>query len=275
MTWDVVAAVLAAALLHAVWNALLKGRAGDAHVTSTGLSLAWALLAWPLVWVNGPLPLAAWGPLLGSVAVHVVYFSLLTAAYRSGELSLVYPIARGVPPVLVAAGAALLGDVPSALAALGVGLVAAGIGLLGPGARAGRRAVLLALGAAVCTAAYTLLDAGGVRASAAGVYGVHLFALQGTCFAGGALLLGGRPLARQVWDRRGLSLATGVLSALGYAAALWAMGQAPVASVAALRETSVVFAAAIGALALGEPFGLRRALATALVVAGALLVRGG
>lgn len=275
MTADVVAVVLAAALLHATWNALLKGRTGDVHATSTGLAVCWAVFAWPLVLAMGPLAREAWAPLAGSVAVHVVYFTLLTAAYRTGELSLVYPVARGLPPVLIALGAAAGGEPPSLLGAVGIGLVALGILTLGPPERAGRRAVALATGAALCTAAYTLLDAGGVRASDAARYSVYLFALEGTIFAAGALVLGGRPLAEEVWARRDLALGAGVLSAAGYGAALWAMGVAPVAAVAALRETSVLFAALIGAIWLGEPFGRRRMVAAGLITLGAIAVRGG
>lgn len=275
MSAAVVAVVLAAAALHAAWNALLKGRTGDVHATSTGLAVTWAAFGWPLVLAAGALPREAWSPLAGSVAIHVVYFSLLTAAYRTGELGLVYPVARGLPPVLVALGAAAAGDRPSPTAALGIGLVASGVLALGPPERAGRRAVALAVGSAICTAAYTWLDAQGVRASDASRYGAHLFAWEGTIFAAGALAWGGRPLASAVWERRHLALTAGLLSAAGYGAALWAMGQAPVASVAALRETSVLFAALIGALWLGESFGPRRLLASVLITLGAVAVRSG
>ena len=275
MTWDVVAAVLAAAVAHAVWNALVRGRTGDALIASTGLSATWALLGWPLVLLAGPLPPEAIGPVCGSAAIHVVYFTLLTLAYRSGELSLVYPIARGVPPVLVALGSgALIGETVAPLGVVGIGLVATGVLLLGPRGRAGGRAVGLALGCAVCTAAYTLLDGVGVRASGdAFAYISWLVALQGTAFAIGSIGFGGRPLARRVWEGRRVAAVSGVISAAGYGAALWAMTHAPVAAVAALRETSVLFAVILGTAMLGDPFGVRRAVGAAVVTIGAVFLR--
>jgi drug/metabolite transporter (DMT)-like permease len=270
----VVAVVLGAALAHASWNALLRGRSGDPHAASTGLSLVWALLGGPLLPLCDPLPAAAWPPLLASVAIHVVYFSLLTLAYRTGELGVVYPVARGLPPVLVAAGTWLfLDEGLDREGVLGIALVAAGVLALGAGRLGTPRAMLAAAGAACCTALYTLLDGLGTRASDPAVYVLHLVAIQGSVFAGGALLLGGRPLAREVWARRSTAVASGLLSAAGYAAALWAMTRAPIASVAALRETSVLFAALLGALVLGEPLGQRRVLAAALVALGVVLVR--
>ncbi|MCB9684587.1 MAG: EamA family transporter [Alphaproteobacteria bacterium] len=274
MTWVVAGVVLGAALSHATWNALLRGRRGDPLAASTGLSVVWAAVGWPLVALVGPLPAEAVPALAGSVVIHVVYFGLLTAGYRTGELSLVYPIARGLPPVLVAAGSWWwLGERLSPGGWLGVLAVAAGVVGLG-GLRAGSgRAVAAAVGCALCTAAYTLVDGGGARSSDAVVYLVHLVAVQGTVFAALALAWRGRPLASRVWEGRRAALGSGLLSAGGYAAALWAMTRAPVAEVAALRETSVLFAALIGATWLGEPLGRRRVLAAAVVTVGVVLVR--
>jgi drug/metabolite transporter (DMT)-like permease len=275
VSWDVVAAVLAAAVLHAVWNALIRGRAGDAGVASTGLSVTWAVLGWPLALAQGALPPDAIPSVCASAVIHVVYFALLTLAYREGELSLVYPIARGVPPVLVALGsAAVVGETVALPGVVGIGLVAAGVLLLGPRGRAGGRAVALALGCAACTAAYTLVDGLGVRAAGdAFAYTSWLVALQGTLFAAGATALGGRSFAWKVWEGRRVALISGILAALGYGAALWGMTSAPVAAVAALRETSVLFAVLLGAGFLGEPLGTRRALGAAVVVIGAIGLR--
>jgi drug/metabolite transporter (DMT)-like permease len=274
VTWDVVAAVLAAAVLHAVWNALIRGRAGDAGVASAGLSLTWAALGWPLALLAGGLPREAVASVCASAVVHVVYFSLLTLAYRNGELSLVYPVARGVPPVLVALGSAWLGEPLAGPGVVGIGLVATGVLLLGPRGRAGGRAVALALGCAACTATYTLVDGLGVRAAGdAFAYTAWLVALQGTLFSAGALALRGRPFAARVWEGRRVAVVSGVLSALGYGAALWGMTSAPVAAVAALRETSVLFAALIAVVWLGEPLGRRRAAGVAIVATGAAFLR--
>lgn len=273
--------VLAAALSHASWNAMIKGRGGDPLAASTGLSIAWALLGAPLLLVVGPLPREAWPHLATSVAVHLVYFAMLVRAYREADLSVVYTLARGLPPLLVAlASLALPGERPGLVAALG--LVAITAGVLTLGARsAGTSSVsprLLALAAtiALCITTYTLLDGLGTRAAgSAETYVVWLCTIQGALFALGALALGGGALAREVKARWALGLLTGVLSAAGYAVALWAMERAPIALVAAVREVSVVFAALIGTFALREPLGRRRVLAAALVAAGVVAVRLG
>lgn len=271
--------VLLAALAHASWNAMLKGRKGDPLAASTGLCVVWALVGWPLTLVV-PAPAPESWPWLGaSVAVHLAYFALLVAAYGRGDLSFVYTIARGVPPMLVAGGAWLAaGERPSPAGLAGVALVAGGVLTIGGGPKTpgARRPLGLALATAVFIAGYTLLDGLGARASAAPVgYLVWLVALQGTLFAAGALAWRRGPLAREVWARRGVGVLTGVLSAGGYAVAVWAMTRAPIALVAALRETSVLFAAAIGAIWLREPFGRRRLVAAALVAGGVALVRSG
>lgn len=278
MTTLVLMLVLAAALSHAVWNAMIKGRGGDPLAASTGLSIAWALLGLPLLFLVGPLARAAWPHLALSVAVHLGYFSLLVRAYRENDLSVVYTLARGLPPLLVAGLSMLVpGERPGALGLAGVVAIAAGVLTLGGGAGgAPRRLVVLAGGIAVCIATYTVLDGLGARAAgSSATYVVWLCTLQGALFALGALAIGGAPLAREVRARWRVGAATGVLSALGYAVALWAMSRAPIALVAAVREISVVFAAMIGSLALGEPFGRRRMIAAAIVAAGVIAVRAG
>jgi drug/metabolite transporter (DMT)-like permease len=280
MSTFVAAAILASALVHASWNAMIKGRArGDPLASSTALSITWALVGWPLTWVVPPLPEAAWLHLGISIAVHLVYFSLLVSAYRVGDLSFVYTVARGLPPVLVTAlTAALIGERPSIVAVAGVLAITAGVlslGLTGEGAPA-KKVLGLSLATAACIATYTMLDGTGTRAAGSPLsYLVWLTAIQGTLFAIGALVVGGRGLAREVRARSGAGLVTGVLSAGGYAVALWAMNQAPIGLVAALRETSVLFAALLGAFALREPFGKRRIVGALLVTLGALLVRLG
>ena len=283
MTTLVAALVLASAVMHASWNAMLKGRRGDPLAASAGLSMAWAAIGLPLLFVVGPLPEAAWPHLGASVVVHLVYFALLTTAYRGADLSIVYPIARGTPPLLVVLGAAAVaGETPTLLGALGVACIAGGVITVGASAKRGDgeksrvRSVTLALATAVFIAGYTLLDGLGVRAAGSTpAYLIWLTTIQGALFAIGATALGGRPLLREVSRRKGVAVLTGVLSAGGYAVALWAMSSSPIALVAALRETSVVFAAVIGFAFLKEPFGRRRIAAAALVAAGAVLVRSG
>lgn len=277
MTTLVAALVLASALVHASWNAMVKGRSGDPLAASTGLSIAWAVIGAPLLFVVSPPAEGALPMLAASIAVHVVYFTLLNAAYREGDLSFVYTIARGVPPLLVAGGAFVVArERPSAIGLAGVVLIASGVLVLGWSSSQRRRVIVLALATAACIATYTLLDGLGARAAADPIgYLVWLTTIQGALFAIGALAIKGKPLAREVRARWKLGLLTGVLSAGGYAVALWAMTEAPIALVAALRETAVLFGAVIGAVLLREPFGRRRIAAAILVALGAIAVRLG
>lgn len=280
VTTLVAALVLASALLHASWNAMIKGKTGDPLAASTGLAIAWALLGAPLVYFV-PAPSSEAWPFLGaSVLVHVVYFGLLVAAYREGDLSFVYTIVRGVPPALVAMIAFVAADeMPSLLGLAGVALIASGVLAIGGGsplAARSRRATWLALATAVTVATYTVLDGLGARASGQPIgYLIWLTTAQGALFSVIALAVRGKPLAAEVRARWALGLLTGVLSAAGYGIVIWAMTEAPIALVAALRETSVLFAALLGALLLREPFGRRRVAAAFLVAAGAALVRFG
>ncbi|MBX3273617.1 MAG: EamA family transporter [Sandaracinaceae bacterium] len=220
-------------------------------------------------------------PYLGASALlHVAYFALLVAAYRAADLSLVYPIARGVPPLLVACASwAFAGEQPPLVGAGGVALVAGGVlalGLVRTHASTSPRAkgILLALATALFVASYTVIDGLGARASGAPFgYAAWLFVAQGTLFAVGALAYGGAAVRREVWARRKESALAGIVAAGGYAIALWAMTEAPIAFVAALRETSVVFAAILGALFLKEPFGRPRVLAAAAVAAGVVAIQ--
>ncbi len=275
MSTGVVVAVLASAGVHAIWNALIKGR-GDPLTASTGLALSWALGGGMLLpWIAPPAP-AAWPWLAASLVVHVGYLSALVVAYRRGDLSVVYPLMRGTPPIAVlGVSSVVLAEPLAPGAGLGAALVIGGVIVLTRGLPS--RAVLLPTAiAAACIATYTVLDGLGVRASGATAsYLAWLMTLQGACFAAGALAIGRRPLLQAAARRWRTGLASGILSSGGYLVALWAMTQAPIAPVAALRETSVVFAALLGACVLGEPFGVRRGIAVALVAAGAAALRLG
>ncbi|MCB9592712.1 MAG: EamA family transporter [Sandaracinaceae bacterium] len=284
MTTLVVALVLGSAVAHASWNALLKGKRGEPLAASAGLSVAWVVFGAPLLFVvDAPAP-AAWPYLAASVAVHVVYFSLLIAAYRVADLSLVYPIARGTPPLLVAcAGWLFVGEVPSPLGIAGVVMI--GLGVLGlglvrvkpvEGKPSRGRGIALAFATAGFIASYTLIDGLGVRLSGSPMgYVVWLTAVQGAIFAVGALTYGGPSIRREVWARRKEGALVGILSAGGYAVALWAMTLSPIAYIAALRETSVVFAAVLGAVFLKESFGRLRVVAAIVVAAGVIAIHLG
>lgn len=282
LTWPIVLAVMVGALLHASWNALVKSST-DKSLDMALIHVIGSLMAIPLVaWVGWPRA-AAWPFIAASVLIHIGYYVALAGAYRHGELGLTYPLMRGVAPLLVALSASVtLGEQLSALAWSGVLGVSAGVLLLGLNAHAfaAPRAVAFALANAVIIAVYTVVDGQGVRSAGHGLqatlqYVATLFLLDGWPFALLMLAQRGSALPRYaVW--RWPVACGGALASLGsYGIALWAMTRAPVATVAALRETSVLFAVLIGALLLHEAVTLRRALGAGVIVAGVMALRMG
>jgi phosphonate utilization associated putative membrane protein len=288
LSWPVVAAVLLGALLHASWNALVKSSADKPLDTALVHVLA-ALVALPLLALVG-LPGSAGLPYIAaSLLIHIGYYIALAGAYQHGDLGLTYPIMRGAAPLLVALGSgSLLGEQPSLAAWAGVLCITTGVALVGL-ARPGEalhhgKALAYALANAAIIAVYTVVDGLGVRAEVAAGgsawrYVMLLFVLDGIAYP---LLVwlrrgpAGRAEALAYARRRWPVAAVGGSASLGsYAIALWAMTRAPVASVAALRETSVLFAALLGTLLLKEPFGLQRAAGTAVIVAGVMALRMG
>lgn len=266
-------AVLGAALLHAVWNALVKS-SGDKQLDTYAVAAGSGLIALAMLpFVALPAP-ASWPWLAASAMVHIFYFVFLAGAYRWGELSYVYPVMRGGGPMVVAASGALaFGEVLKGNEWLGVLMICAGIVAFASGAH-DRRATLFALANAVVIGAYTLIDGAGARASAAPVsYTLWFFAANGLVIT--LLGLTQRGSAVPAYFRRHwLRAAAGGACALGaYGIALWAMTRAPIALVAVLRETSVIFAALIGALLLKEKFTRRRLVATGAVLAGLIALR--
>ena len=284
LTWTVVLAVLFGALLHAGWNVLIKS-GGDKALDTALVHLTALVVALPLLlWLG--LPRAeAWPFLAASVLIQIGYYTTLVRAYQHGDLSLTYPIMRGFAPLLVALGsAAVIGESPSPGAWVGVLAITAGVALVGlahPGeALHHRKALAYAFANAALIALYTLADGRGVRASGEPLrYVMLLFVLNSVTYP---LLVwlrrdasGRRAIlayARKRWPVASLG---GSASIASYAIALWAMTRAPVASVAALRETSVLFAALLGALLLKERFGLQRALGTCVIVGGVMALRWG
>src|SRR5260221_2791087 len=273
LTLPITLAVLGAALLHAGWNALLKGAADkqlDTVAISVGAGLVGLLVA---VWLPFPAR-ASWPWLAASAAVHILYFVFLAGAYGWGDLSYAYPIMRGGGPVIVAlAGAAVFGEALGVFATAGIALVCAGIIAFAAG-KADRRATLFALGNAVVIAAYTLIDAKGARASESPVaYTMWFFVANALAIYAWAGLRRGAAGPRYLAGNWPRLLICAVLTTGAYAIALWAMTRAPVAPVAVLRETSVVFAAFIGALFLKEKLTRRRLLATGVVLLGLAALR--
>lgn len=266
--------VLMAAVLHAGWNALVKS-GGDPYMRLAIVNLTHTIAVLPLLFVVELPPAEAWPWLLGSVAAHLAYYFFLAAGYRVGDLSHVYPIARGMAPPLVAMGALLTaGETLSLGGGLAVMLVCLGIWWVSGGGPRDRRPLFLALGTGAMIAAYTICDGMGARASGDALsYIVWLFLLDGWPFAVAVALRGKtawRGKLARAWKP---AVGGGLMSIIAYGTVIWAMSVAPMAYVSALRETSVILAAAIGTLLLGEPFGRRRILASAIVVLGVVMLQ--
>jgi drug/metabolite transporter (DMT)-like permease len=275
LTLSVTFAVLGAALLHAAWNALLKsGR--DPLLDTALVACAGSVLGLLLALAVPPPEPAAWPYIAVSSVVHLGYYTALAGAYKAGDLSHGYPIMRGVAPLLVAAVSWLwLGEVLSPTAWAGVLLICGGVLSLGmAGGGANRRATAWALACALIIAVYTLADGAGVRVSGgADRYVVWLFVFQGIPFTLAVLALKRGALlahARHHWPR---ALGGAVLSGVSYGIALWAMTRAPVAIIAALRETSVIFAALLGAWLLKEGHLKERLAGAAAVLAGLIALK--
>ena len=270
--------MLGAALLHAAWNAMLKG-GRDTTLDMAIVVGGGALVVVPLL-PFVPLPAPASWPYIGaSMAIHIGYYVALVGTYRAGDLSHGYPLMRGVAPLLVAGfGAVVLGELPGMWMWLGILLICGGvIGIAFVGGASflhNRRATAWALANAVLIATYTLVDGAGVRlAGSALSYAVWLFFFDGFPYV---LIIAWlrradfMPYLRRNWQR---GLAGGAFSVAAYAIALWAMTRAPIAAVAALRETSVIFAAILGAWLLKEPFGRARLAGAASVVLGIVFLK--
>ncbi len=273
----VVGAVLAAAVLHAVWNALAHA-VDDQLVGFALIGVAVTVGAAAIVLVS-PGPSTASRPYLAASALlHVVYNLLLMRSYRLGEFGQVYPLARGTSPLLVAlSGAVFAGEQLSVLRLLGVVVISAGLGTLvfvgGVPTRAARPALAAAVLTGVTIAAYTTVDGLGVRsADTVGGYTGWLFLLQGPALPLLAVLTRRGQLWRQVRPHLLAGLAGGILSLAAYGLVLWAQTRGALAPIAALRESSVVVGAVIGAVLFGERFGRWRIAATVLVAGGVVLV---
>lgn len=278
MSTEVMAIVLFSALLHAGWNALVRA-SGDKFLASLHVVCgagALGLLALP--GLPPPAP-ASWPWLLASGLIHVVYFSLVARAYQGADLGFAYPLMRGTAPALTAlAAVAWLGESPSAGGWVGITLICTGVLLLaGRAWRSGAQhpaATLAALANAGVIALYTVVDGMGVRRSG------HAFSYTAWVFLLTAVFM--LAMAR-VWRGPSAlhSLAGGWRAALlggagtlgAYGLALWAMAQAPIALVAALRETAIVFGALISVLFLHEGLSRLRLASVLLVCAGAVALK--
>ena len=282
LTWPIVLLVLFGALLHASWNVLVKSSSDKALDTAL-IQLAGSVIGVPLVLIVGWPPASAWPYIVASTLIHIAYYIALSGAYRNGDLGLTYPLMRGVAPILVALSSAFVfPDVMSFAAWAGVIAVCVGVLILGLTQHAfdNPRAVVYALANAVIIAIYTVIDGLGARASGNALqYVVALAVLDGWPFALLVLAQRGRaawPQMRVYARARWPFASAGALASLAsYGIALWAMTVAPVATIAVLRETSVLFAVLLGSWLLKEKFTLRRGLGASVIVAGVMALRLG
>jgi phosphonate utilization associated putative membrane protein len=278
MTWPIFLAVLLGALLHASWNALVKS-SDDKSMDTALIHVLCSFMAVPFcIYWGLPSPLS-WPFILASLVIHVGYYIALAGAYQYGELGLTYPLMRGIAPMLVAlASMAALGEAMTPWGWMGVAMVCAGVLMLGTGATLvhNRLAVVFALCNAVLIALYTVVDAQGARLSGNVLqYVALLFSLEGWPFAWLVFMRRKGQVWPYVRHRWPLALGGAVASVGSYGIALWAMTLAPVAMVAALRETSVLFAAFLGTWLLKEPWTRQRLLGTLAIVGGVMSLRLG
>ena len=270
-----IAAAISSAIIHASWNAALKGGRGDRIADAFLIAIGGILVAALLFVTMGVPNQASWPYLAISVFIHLIYWVLLFKAYDMGDLSHIYTLSRGTAPLLVTLGAMIAAqEIPPPIKAVGMVLVSLGVLCVGFSPNAPLRASLWALVLGVSIASYSLVDALGARLSGnavlyvgwtSGLMGVPMIAF---C----AWRRGGRQLLADAGVAPWRGMFIGVVSFAGYGLVLWAQTFAPIAQVTALRETSVVWGALIAFAVLHERLGLRRWLGAAIVALGAGLI---
>ena len=270
-----IAAALVSAIIHASWNAALKGGRGDRIADAFLIAVGGIIIALALFALMG-VPAPASRPYLGaSVIIHLIYWVLLFRAYDMGDLSHIYTLSRGTAPLLVTLGAVVAAhEAPPPIKAIGMVVVSIGVLCVGFSPNAPLRASLWAILLGISIAGYSLNDALGARLSGnpalyvgwtSGIMGVPMIAF---CLwrRGSAQLLADAGVA----PIRGIAI--GILSFAGYGLVLWAQTLAPIGQVTALRETSVVWGALIAFAVLRENLGVRRWVGAAIVALGAGLI---
>lgn len=280
MSLTVLCVVLLAAVLHASWNFLVK-RSHDPHLGMTAVVLGHAPFALAAIVISPAIDPRSAPYLVAGALLHCGYQWLLLASYRVGDLSHVYPIARGTAPLIVATvSVALLGaDLSAAeltsVAVIGLGIMSLALVRYQDGLR-NPRAALLALATGGFIAAYSLVDGLGARlaGTALGFYG-WLSLLNALFFAPFMFRLRPQLFRELTRNRPGLLLASGGASFFAYALVVWAFTQAPIALVTAVRETSIIFALLMGVLILKERLSLAKLLATLVTLIGVALLRVG
>ena len=268
------AAVLVSAIAHASWNAIVKS-SGDRLLMLVAIRVV-GLVGGIVVASIVPLPSAQSVPfLIAAAGIHYAYYALMVNSYRVGDMSQVYPIARGIAPLLIVLlGASLAGEVLNGFSILAIGIISTGIFALAISGRSiNKSAIMFAVCTGVSIAGYSFLSGLGIRksesllgyiawleiATGVGMVSVGYFRRRDTVIK----------FARTEWQT---GLVAGIISVVGYAIALFAMSKAAMAPVVALRETSVVFAALLGSMFLGEGFAAKRIVAATAVAIGVILL---
>ncbi|MEV0793597.1 EamA family transporter [Kribbella sp. NPDC050459] len=274
----VILVVLGAAVLHATWNAMAHG-APDRVAGLALFELAAGVIGLVAVLVMGLPPAGTWGYIIASALLHVAYLGGLLASYQLGQFSQMYPLARGTSPWVVAVvSIVVLHQTLAVLELAGVLLVSAGLIALVFIGRPGRGqvpALFAAIGTGLMIASYTVVDGVAVHKMPVATYMGWVFMLQGFAIPLAVLAWRG-PRAFDLPRPAILSgLAGGVVSMAAYGLVLWAQTRGTLATIAALRETSIIFGAIIGAIFFHERFGPKRAAAAAVVVAGIILITTG
>lgn len=277
MSFDVFAVIMLGAVLHATWNAVVKGGADKLLTTCmiTSVASLLALVVIPFL----PLPARESWPFIGaSVVLQVFYFVLVASTYRIADMSQTYPIMRGTAPLLVAAASVfLLAESLSVAAWVGIAIISTGILSMAVAPSGGqRKGLILALVNAGVIAGYTLVDGLGVRKSGVpAAYTLWIFLLTGIPLAAWALAAKRTVFCDYCMRHWRLGVVGGLGTVASYGLALWAMTAAPIATVSALRETSILFGVVISAVVLKEHLTRVRVIAACIIAAGAMVLRLG
>jgi drug/metabolite transporter (DMT)-like permease len=277
--FDIFLIVLLAAAMHASWNAIIKVKL-EPLLAMALIHILLAFITLPLIFVVGLPKPESWGWLITSNIIHIAYYFLLSEAYRRADMSQVYPIARGSAPLMTAVvSIGFLGDKVSTLGIMGIIILGLGIFTMSIKSAADavhmdRKALFLALFTAVTICLYTITDGTGARLSGnSWAYSILLFTTEGLAFGLIVFSMRGKAALKPCYDFIGPGLAGAVLSGTAYSISIWAMTQAPISLVAAVRESSVLFAAIIAVLVLKEPLRLNRIIASILILIGLILIR--
>jgi len=270
----IVSLILGSALLHATWNALLRSGA-DRLGSITLMSMVSGVVALPLCLLFPGLPVDVWSYVLLSAAIQIGYCILLSRAYDLGDLSQVYPLARGTAPLLVTIGAAIsAGEWPTEIELIGLTLVCGGIFALGFGqGRINRRGLVTAMAAGVCIAGYMVTDGLGVRLSPNSLsYIAWMMLAQSIPMPFLYRIMRGRWPPMNVDSETAKALGGGVLSMVGYGVVIWAMSLAAMSQVSALRESSILFATLIGVVFLRESITWFRVSSALAIMTGVIFI---